>query len=98
LHKATFHPNCMCFESNPPLNHDQTFKWNSSHYNGGSIISIHKPHFMSSILWNSCNTLFPTLIWSYNYKWMWNSNPWHEMHPRPSPRLGCSLIRHGKCF
>jgi hypothetical protein len=30
--------NCMCPWSSSPFTHDQTFKWNLSHYNGGNII------------------------------------------------------------
>jgi hypothetical protein len=73
-------PNCMCLWSDSPLSHDQTFRWSSSHYNAGSIISTHKSHFMSLIPWNLCNTLFPTRIWSYNKRWLWNSNPQHQIH------------------
>ncbi len=44
----------------------QTFRWSSSHYSGGNIVSTHKPHFMPSIAQNFCNTFFPTTISSYN--------------------------------
>jgi hypothetical protein len=70
-------PNCMCLWSGLPLSHEQTFGWSSSHYNGGSIILIHKPRFMSSIPWNLRTTFFPRQIWSYNKGWLWNSNPLH---------------------
>jgi hypothetical protein len=59
-------PNYTCPWSCPPFSHDQAFKWNFSHYSGGNIISTHKPHFMSLISWNFCDTLFPTPIWSCN--------------------------------
>ncbi len=58
--------NFTCPWGGPPLSHDQAFRWSPFHCNGGTITSIHKPHFMSSIPWNFCNTFFPTLIWSYN--------------------------------
>ncbi len=29
---------------------------------------------------------------------MWNNNPWHQIHPRPSPWLGCFLVGCGKHF
>jgi hypothetical protein len=59
-------PNCMCPWCDLLLSHDQAFKWSSSHYNGGNIISTHKLCFMHLISRNLCNTLFPTLIVSYN--------------------------------
>jgi hypothetical protein len=51
--------------------------------------------FMPSILWHLCNTFFPTPIQSSNQRWIWNNNPWHQMHfgPSPSPWLGCFLVR-----
>ncbi len=58
--------NCTCPWNGPLFNHDQAFRWNSSHCSGGNIVSIHKPSFMFSISWSICNTLFPTPIWSYN--------------------------------
>jgi hypothetical protein len=39
---------------------------------------------------NFCNTFFPTPIWSCN------NNPWHQVHPIPSPQLACSLVECGK--
>jgi hypothetical protein len=58
--------NYTCPWGGPPLNHDQSFRWSSFHCNRGNIISTHKPHFMSSIPRDFCNTFFSTLIWSYN--------------------------------
>ncbi len=89
-------PNYTCFWSDPPFNHDQTFKWNSSHCSGGKIILTHKPHFMFSIPQNLCNTFLPTPIWSCKWRWLWSNNPWHQVHPRPSPWPGYSLVRCGK--
>jgi hypothetical protein len=36
----------MCIWNNPLLNHDQIFKWCSSHCNGGNNVSIHKLRFV----------------------------------------------------
>ncbi len=96
LHKVTFH--IKLHMSLGPVNHDQAFKWSSSHYCGGNVVSIHNPHFMHSILWCFCNTFFPTPIWCYKQGWMWSSNSWHLMHFGASSQLGCFLVGCGECL
>jgi hypothetical protein len=78
--------------------HDQTLRWSSSHCHNGNVVSIHKPHFMLSILWCVCNTFFPTPIQNNNQGWMWNNGPWHQVHLGPSFQLGCFLARCDKCL
>jgi hypothetical protein len=70
--------------------------WNLSHWYKGNIVSIHKAHFMLSILQYLCNAFILTPIWSSNQGWMWNHNPWHQVHLEP--QLGCFLPKHGKCL
>jgi hypothetical protein len=88
--------NCTYPWGNLPFHHDQTFMWSLPHCHRGKVVSIHKLHFMFSISWHLCNTFLPTPIQSSNQRWMWNSNPWHQVHLGPSPRLGCFPTRH--CF
>jgi hypothetical protein len=38
--------NCTWLWSGLPLSHDQTFRWNLSHCNGGNIVLTHKLYFM----------------------------------------------------
>jgi hypothetical protein len=42
--------------------------------------------------------IFPTLIWSYNYRQLWISRPRHQVHLKPLHWLGCSPTRCGKRF
>jgi len=42
--------NYTCPWNNPPLSHDQAFKWNLSHCSVRNVVLTHKPHFMPSIL------------------------------------------------
>ncbi len=58
--------NCICFWRNSCFNHDQTFRWSSSYYNGGNLVSVHKSLFMFSISWRLCNTFLPKPIQSCN--------------------------------
>jgi hypothetical protein len=93
-----FTSNCTCFWGGLPFSQDQTFMWNLSHYYEGNIVSTHKTHFMLSISLCLCNTFLSTLIQNSNQGWMWNNNPWHQLHLGPSPRLCCFSIGCGKCF
>jgi hypothetical protein len=77
--------NYPCPWGGSSLNHDQTFMWNLSHCHGGNVVSNHNPCFMPSISQCFCNTFLPTLVWNNNQGWMWNNNPWHQMHLKLSP-------------
>jgi hypothetical protein len=79
--------NYLCPWSGSSLNHDQALMWNLSRCHGGNVVLSHKPCFMPSISQCFYNTFLPTLIWNNNQGWMWNNNPWHQMHLKPSPWL-----------
>jgi len=96
--RSHFMSNCTYPWGGSLLNHDQTFEWNSSQYYRGKIVSTHKPRFMLSISWCLCNTFVPTPIQSSNQGWIWNNNPWHSMHFKLWPWLGCSQLKCGKCL
>jgi hypothetical protein len=72
--------NCTCSLGSPPLNHDQALMWILSHCHRGIVASIHKLHFMPPILQRFCDTFFLTPIWSNKQRWMWSSNPWHQVN------------------
>ncbi len=90
--------NCTWPCNASPLSHDQALRWSLSHCCGGNVVSIHKLHFMRSILWNLHNKFFLAPIQSCNQKWMCNNNPQHWVHLGSSPWLGCFPTWHGECF
>ncbi len=96
--RSHFMSNCTYPWGGSLFNHEQTFEWNSSHYRRGNIVSTHKPWFMPSISWCLCNTFLPTPIQSSNQGSIWNNNPWHSVHFRLWPWLGCSQPKFGKCL
>jgi hypothetical protein len=93
---ARSHPTSNC--NDLLFNHDQTFRWSSTHCHGGNIVLIHKWHIMLLISQCCCNTFFLTPIWSCSHKWMWSYDPWYHVHFGPSPWLGGFLVGHGECF
>jgi hypothetical protein len=58
--------NCTYSWGSPPFNHDQAFRWNSSHCHRGNVVLNHKPCFMLLVLQHLCSKFLPTPIWSSN--------------------------------